>query len=128
MGQVLHCALQTVESSAQATGLVMGQPHDQFSQLRLDPGMAKRVDAPSGLLGGVRLLYAHPSLAPTLQLFPDFLSASCPISSFGEGQVSVLSVPWCSALRLAYSKQLIHTEWISESLSYKTQKLTALQN
>lgn len=104
-------------------------PHDQFSRLRLDPGMARRVDAPSGLLGGFCLPYAHPSLAPTLQLFPDFLSVSCPVSSFGEGQVSVLSVPWCSALGLAHSKQLIHTDkWVSESLSYKTQKLTVLQN
>lgn len=104
-------------------------PHNQFSWLRLRQSVARRVDLPSGLLGGARLPFAHPSLAPTLQLFPDFLSALSPVSAFGEGQVSVLSVTWCSALGLAHSKQLISTnKWVSELLCHKPRRLTALQN
>lgn len=91
--------------------------------------MARRVDPFSGPLGGARLPFAHPSLAPTLQLFPDFPLARSPVSSFGEGQVSALSVTRCSALGLAHSKQLISTnKWVSELLCHKTQRLTAQQN
>lgn len=104
-------------------------PHNQFSWLRLRQGVARRVDPPSGLLGAARLPFAHPGLAPTFQLFPDFLLVRSPVSAFGEGQVSVLSVTRCSALGLAHRKQLISTnKWVSELLCHKTQRLTALQN
>ena len=62
-------------------------PHNQFSQLRLGPGVARRVGLPpSSLLSGTLLSYAHPILAPTAQFFRDFLSVPSPGSPCGEGQ------------------------------------------
>lgn len=84
--------------------------------------MARKVDASSDLLGGVCPPYAHPSPAPTLQLFPDPVGL-LPVNSFAEGQASVLSLLQCSALGLAHSNQLTNTnEWVSDSLSYRTQR------
>ena len=50
-------------------------PQNQFSGLRLSPGMARRVaPPPSSLLRGTLLSYANPILAPTPRLFPYFRS------------------------------------------------------
>lgn len=93
---------------------------NQLSWLRLGPGMARREGPPpSSLLLGTLLSWADPILAPT----PGSSLTSCPSPPLA------FSVPPCSALGLALRKQLIHTNaWISESLSYKTERLTALQS
>lgn len=66
---------------------------NQSSGLRLSPGVARRVaPPPSSLLRGTLPSYANPIVAPTLQLFPYFLSIpSVRINPAGRARPGLLS-------------------------------------